>query len=355
MIRPPEGVAMEILYSPHHARHATTLRLPGYPLPYFEIPARAEAIVQAIREAGLGKLDEPHDFGMAPITDVHAPDFIRYLQTAYQSSRPFFEGTKPAIADTFNGRGWRHKPAGWPGQLGYYSFDVAAAILEGTWEAAYWSAQCAVTAADRVRSGSRFAYALCRPPGHHAARDQHGGFCYLNNAAIAATALRRSTGQRVAILDIDYHHGNGTQEIFYADPDVLFCSLHASPDAEYPFFWGGKEERGEGEAIGCNRNWPLPHSVSENDYLTALGEAVAVIREFKPGFLVLSAGFDFMESDPVPLNGGSFRVGPSGLDSVARIIAGLSLPTVIIQEGGYDVERLGLYVARLLTGLIRHT
>jgi acetoin utilization deacetylase AcuC-like enzyme len=346
---------MEILYSPHHARHATTIHLPGYPLPYFEIPARAEAIVQAIRQAALGEIREPQDFGMAPITDVHAPDFVRYLQTAYSSSRPFFEGTKPAIADTFSGRGWRHKPAGWPGQLGYYSFDVAAPVLEGTWEAAYWSAQCAVTAADRVHSGSRFAYALCRPPGHHASREQHGGFCYLNNAAIAATALRRSTGQRVAILDIDYHHGNGTQEIFYADPEVLFCSLHASPDVDFPFFWGGQEERGEGKAVGYNRNWPLPHGASEGEYLAALSEAIAVVKEFKPAFLVLSAGFDCMENDPAPLCGGSFRVGPGGLDSIARLVAGLDLPTVIIQEGGYPVDRLGSYVVQFLTALMRKT
>jgi acetoin utilization deacetylase AcuC-like enzyme len=342
---------MEIVYSQRHARHATTLQLPGCPIPCFEIPARAEAIVQAIHEAGLGELTEPHDFGMTPIADVHDPDFVRYLQAAYHSSRPFFEGAKPAIPDTYSGRGWRHKPSGWPGQLGYFCFDATAPILEGTWEAAYWSAQCAVTAADRVRSGSHFAYALCRPPGHHAARDQHGGFCYLNNAAIAASALRNGTGQRVAILDIDYHHGNGTQEIFYADPNVLVCSLHANPDVDYPFFWGGQGERGEGSAVGCNRNWPLPHRVSERDYLAALAEAVAVIQKFAPGFLVLSAGFDFMEGDPAPLADGAFQVGASGLDSVARMVANLGLPTVIIQEGGYNVERLGRYVVRLLTGL----
>jgi acetoin utilization deacetylase AcuC-like enzyme len=342
---------MEMVYSQHHTRHATTLQLPGCPIPCFEIPARAEAIVRAIQKAGLGELSEPRDFGMAPITDVHDPDFVRYLQEAYHSSRPFFDGTKAAIADTYSGRGWRHKPAGWPGQLGYYSFDATAPILEGTWEAAYWSAQCAATAADRVRSGSRLAYALCRPPGHHAARDQHGGFCYLNNAAIAAVGLHRGTGQRVAILDIDYHHGNGTQEIFYGDPNVLVCSLHADPDVDYPFFWGGHGERGEGPAVGCNRNWPLPHRVSEGDYLAALAEAVGVIQKFAPGFLVLSAGFDFMEGDPAPLADGAFQVGVRGLDAVAQMVANLGLPTVIIQEGGYNVKRLGGYVVRLLTGL----
>jgi len=143
---------MEILYSSHYALHATTLQLPGCPVPYFEIPARAEAIIQAIREAGLKKINEPYDFGMSPITDVHSPEFIRYLQAAYRNSLPFFDGTKPAIADTYSGRGWRHKPTDWPGQLGYYSFDATAAILEGTWEASYWSAQCALTAADRAHS-----------------------------------------------------------------------------------------------------------------------------------------------------------------------------------------------------------
>ena len=344
---------MDTIYSPHHALHATAIQLPGCPVQYFEIPARAEAIVRAIREAGFSEISEPRDFGMAPIEDVHDPEFIRYLKEAYKCSRPFFKGTDPAIADTYCGRLWRHKPSGWPGQLGYYSFDATVLFLEGTWEAAYWSAQCAATAADKVSRGNRYAYALCRPPGHHAARDQQGGFCYLNNAAIAATILRRGTGRRVAILDIDYHHGNGTQEIFYKDPDVLFCSLHVSPDVDFPFFWGGRDECGEGLGVGYNHNWPLPQRVPEADYLTALAEAVSVVREFVPGFLVLSAGFDFMEGDPVPLAGGSFRVGESGLGSIARMVADLGLPTVIIQEGGYNIERLGGYAVRLLAGLIQ--
>jgi acetoin utilization deacetylase AcuC-like enzyme len=346
---------MEIVYSRRHARHATTLELPGCPIPCFDIPARAEVIARAIGEAGLGELSEPRDFGMNPITDVNDPDFVRYLQSAYQGSRPYYEGAKPAIPDTFSGRGSRHKPSGLPGILGYYCFDATAPILEGTWEAAYWSAQCAVTAADRVLSGSRLAYALCRPSGHHAGRDQHGGFCYLNNSAIAAVALRRATGRRVAILDIDYHHGNGTQEIFYTEPNVLVCSLHADPNIDYPFYWSGREERGEGAAVGLNRNWPLPHRVSEGDYLRAMAEATEVVRDFAPGFLILSAGFDFMEGDPAALAGGSFQVGLNGLDSIAERISGLALPTVVIQEGGYDVERLGGYVVRFLTGLIQHT
>ena len=249
---------MQIIASPHHKQHSTVLQLPGCPIPCFEIPERAEAILTAITGTKVGEVIEPQDFGPGPIQTVHSPEFIEYLKTAYESSRPFFEGPKPAIADTYAGRGSKIKPTGFPGRMGYFAFDTTCPILEGTWGAAYWSAQCAITAADLVRQGKRTAYALCRPPGHHAAHDQHGGFCYLNNAAIAARALQQGTHQRVAVLDIDYHHGNGTQEIFYRDATVLYGSIHADPNLDYPFFWGGCGERGEGPGEGYNRNWPLP-------------------------------------------------------------------------------------------------
>ncbi len=225
---------MKIVYSSEHFRHATTLALTGCPTPYLDIPTRAEAILRAVEEACIGEVIEPQDFGTEPVEAVHTAEFIAHLQTAYRATRPFYEGASPAAPDTYAARGWRHKPSGWPGRIGYFAFDATSPILEGTWEAAYRSAQCEATAADLVRKGLPAAYALCRPPGHHASNDQHGGFCYLNNAAIAANALRRWTGERVAILDIDYHHGNGTQEIFYRDPDILFCSLHVDPDLDFP-------------------------------------------------------------------------------------------------------------------------
>jgi acetoin utilization deacetylase AcuC-like enzyme len=339
---------MKTVYSPHHKLHATTLDLPGSPIPYLEIPDRAEVMLEAIRVADLGEIIAARDFGMQPIQAVHRAEFLVYLQQAYARSRPFFKDSDPAIADTYFGRGGRYRSGGWPGQLGYFMFDATCPILKGTWEAAFWSAQTALTAADLVRSGDPIVYALCRPPGHHAGADLHGGFCYLNNAAIAASALHRWTGRRIAILDIDYHHGNGTQEIFYANPDVLFCSLHANPDCDYPFFWGSRAECGEGAGVGANRNWSLPHGVSEGDYLAALAEAVTAIQEFDAAWLVVSAGFDFMETDPAPLAGGAFRIGMTGLSSIARKIAKLKLPTVIVQEGGYDVDRLGNYVVGFL-------
>lgn len=337
---------MHVIYSPRHALHATSLDLPGLLIPHHEIPQRAESIRRAIESADGFVLGQPLDYGMEPILAVHGPEFVEYLQTAYDLSRASFPEQAPAIAETFRVPGARHQPSRLPGRTGYFAFDVAAPILAGTWEAAYWSAQCAITAAQRVRDGAECAYALCRPPGHHAARDLHGGFCYLNNVAIAARWLQGGSNQAIAILDIDYHHGNGTQEIFYEDLSVLFCSIHADPNDDYPYFWGGRAERGSGAGMGHNHNWPLPLGATESDFLAALEEAAAVIAARSPGYLLVSAGFDFMQGDPVPRGG--FRMGLDGLRAAASRIARLELPTVVVQEGGYAVKELGGYVVEFL-------
>ncbi|MBX6313829.1 MAG: histone deacetylase family protein [Isosphaeraceae bacterium] len=338
---------MKIIYSPRHQRHATNLRIPGCPFEYNEVPARAEVIREAVLKAGLGPLQGPEDHGLAPILAVHDAAFVEYLKTAYQITRSRYEGTHPVLADTYAVRLGRHRPAGAAGLVGYYAFDIACPILEGTWTAAYQSAQVALTAAEFVRQGEPTAYALCRPPGHHASTNLHGGFCYLNNAAIAARALQGKTQDRVAIIDIDYHHGNGTQEIFYRDPTVLVCSLHADPDADYPYYWGGADERGEGPAVGCNRNWPLPLGTDDDRYLSALDEALGVVHAFRPRYLVVSVGFDLMQDDPVPLGEG-FRISPHGLHMIGHLLASLDLPTVLVQEGGYHVPRLGEYATIFL-------
>jgi acetoin utilization deacetylase AcuC-like enzyme len=216
-------------------------------------------------------------------------------------------------------------------------------ILEGSWKAAYWAAQCALTAADAVRGGRRAAYALCRPPGHHAAADLYGGYCYLNNAAIAARSLQ-SAGERVAVLDVDYHHGNGTQSIFYADPAVFYASLHAHPDQEYPFYWGDADELGEGPGLGANRNWPLPQGTGDAEYLHALDEALDVVLSFSPRWLVVSAGFDGVVGDPE----GGFCLSAECMREIGRRISGLGLRTVLVQEGGYGLDRLGQDAVALL-------
>jgi acetoin utilization deacetylase AcuC-like enzyme len=209
------------------------------------------------------------------------------------------------------------------------------------------ASQAAVTAAAHVAATGGVAYSLGRPPGHHAGRDFYGGFCYLNHAAVAAKYLQGKANGRVATLDIDYHHGNGTQEIFYSDPTVLSCSLHADPRQDYPFYWGAANERGDGDADGTNVNLPLPIGTTDAAYLKSLEKALQVIADFAPAALVVSCGFDLMAGDPVPRDGG-FCITVEGLKSIARQIRPLQLPTVIVQEGGYNVARLGEYAVAVL-------
>jgi acetoin utilization deacetylase AcuC-like enzyme len=238
------------------------------------------------------------------------------------------------------------RPKAFPDLRDYYTYDFEDPIVAGTWEAAYWSAQCALTAADRVAGGERAAYALCRPPGHHATIDQYGGFCYLNHAAIAARSI--GAEGRVAILDIDYHHGNGTQSIFYADPAVLYVSLHAHPALDYPYYWGFPDESGTGAGYGTNVNLPLPLGADNACYLETLDEGLTVIRRFAPAALILSLGLDALADDPI----GKFALTPSGWTEIGRRIAALELPTVLIQEGGYRLESLGSHAVSFLSTFI---
>ena len=328
---------MNIIYAEQHQLHATDqVFVEGRPFIVEEVPARAEAILEAVQRAHLGPVSAPSDHGLEPILAVHDADFVAFLRTAYAENAAHLGELGPVFPRNFATRHAQRRTKNFFGLKGYYAIGVGSPILEGTWEAAYWSAQCALTAADLVRSGKRSAYALCRPPGHHAAADLYGGFCYLNNAAIAARSLQ-AADERIAILDVDYHHGNGTQLIFYSDPSVLYCSLHAHPDEDYPFYWGDVDEQGDGPGRGANRNWPLPRGADEGRYLAALDEALAVIRAFAPRYLVLSLGLDAAAGDPV----GGFEVSSSGMAEIGGRIAALNLPTVIVQEGGYLLERLG--------------
>jgi acetoin utilization deacetylase AcuC-like enzyme len=320
--------------------------MPGYGRGYPEVPARIDRIRTAVEAAGLGPLTPPGDFGMEPVEAVHAPGLLAHLRTGFEASRGDTPGDDPYIPHTFAVRARRPNAADGPGAFGAWAFDTGCPIYRGTWDAVYQATQAALTAAEHVQAGGRTAYAMIRPPGHHAGPDFHGGFCYLNHAAIAARFLQRASGGRVAVLDIDYHHGNGTQEVFYRDPDVLYVSLHADPRFDYPFYWGFADERGDGPGEGTNLNLPLPPATGDRDYLTALGTALAEVERFAPGHIVLSAGFDLMAGDPVPRGG--FRITGDGLRQIGEQIAGLGLPTVIVQEGGYNLEMLGEYAVTLL-------
>ena len=344
---------MHIVYTDQHKAHDTEhVLIEGQPLDSFDVPARAETILEAVRSAQLGAVLSPKDHGLAPILAVHDPDYIEFLRNAYAESAAYFGEAGPVSAWVFAVRHAIRKPQGFMARKGYYAFGWGTPILEGTWEAAYWSAQCALTAAGLVLEGQRAAYALCRPPGHHVGADLYGGYCYLNNAAIATRFLQGGAGRtpappavpRVAILDIDYHHGNGTQIIFYSDPTVLYCSLHAHPDEEYPYYWGDAEERGIGEGEGTNRNWPLPRGTGDQAYLATLEEAIATIRGFDPAYLVLSTGLDLVEGDPQ----GGFSVSSEGVREIGKRIAGLDIATVLVQEGGYRLDTLGENAVALL-------
>lgn len=335
---------MKIIYSNKHELHATDqATYDGQPFITEEVPARADLILTAIKLAEIGKILPPTDYGIKPILAVHTPDYVDYLQKVYRWNTEFYHDDEPVLPHAFAVHPSARKPRTFLGLRGYYGFGSGTPVMEGTWEAAYWAAQCAVTAAQFVIEGEQAVYALCRPPGHHAGPELYGGSCFLNNAAIAARRLLKDT-DRVAILDIDYHHGNGTQIIFFDDPAVLYCSLHAHPDDDYPYFWGLDDETGEGPGLGTNLNLPLPQAVDDKEYIQSLDKALDKISEFRPGYLVLSAGFDLIKGDPI----GGFNISVKGLAAISSHIASLQIPTVIIQEGGYLVEELGNLAATFL-------
>ena len=336
-------MVMHIVYTSRHRLHATDQVLfEGHPFTTEEVPVRAEIIHDAVRTARLGADVAPTDHGLGPILAVHDADYVAYLRDVYTAFRNYYGQPTPVFATAFASRRSGRRPRSFLGLVGYYASGWGTPILEGTWDAAYWAAQCALTAADHIIAGERASYALCRPPGHHAAADLYGGFCYLNNAAIAARCLQARG--RVAILDVDYHHGDGTQSIFYSDQHALVCSLHAHPDDDYPYYGGEESERGEGPGEGLNRNWPLPQRTGDSEYLTALGEALDAIHEFAPSYLVVSAGFDIAEGDPV----GGFGLTVAGVGEIGLRIRSLGLPAVIIQEGGYALDQLGAYAVAFL-------
>jgi acetoin utilization deacetylase AcuC-like enzyme len=303
--------------------------------PPSEHSGRVDSILVAI-----GSTEQPEDRGMEPLLEVHSRDYVDFLRSAHEQWRSVGrEGD--AFPYTFPVVGRRPLKLGRiDAMLGLYSFDTATPLGSGTWEAAYWSAQTALAAVDCVLAGQRSAFALCRPPGHHAGADYFGGYCYLANAAIAAERAV-AAGKRVAILDVDYHHGNGTQDIFAGGKDVGFVSIHADPAKDYPYFWGHSDES-EGNLL----NLPLPRGTDWAGYEPALGQALDWIGKFAPDLLVVSYGADTYEADPIS----RFRLKTADYGDMARRIAALGLPTTIVMEGGYAVEALGANVAEFLGG-----
>jgi acetoin utilization deacetylase AcuC-like enzyme len=308
---------------------------------YAEHPGRVDAIF-----AALGATEAPGDFGEAPILAVHPAPYLEFLKTAFEAWRA---AGRPGDASGYVWPVVGRRPLSLSridALLGRYSYDASTPVAEGTWTSAYWSAQSALAALEAVRRGERASFALCRPPGHHAGADYMGGYCYLNSAAIAAEAARAAGAARVAILDIDYHHGNGTQDIFYGRGDVLFVSIHADPATDYPFYWGHADETGVGDGEGATVNLPLPRGTAMDRFAPALDAALARIAAFSPDLLVCSFGADTFVGDPISF----FELRTSDYPLIARRIAALGPPVLTLMEGGYAVDALGENVAAFLSG-----
>lgn len=309
-----------------------------------EVSERTEHLLEGLRAMDIPVL-QPADQGARPIANVHDLGYLRFLESAHQrwTSMPDDWGDE-VMSNIFV-----HSPNPMRGILAEtarYLADGSCPIGAGTWNAAYWSAQTAIAAADALIAGDRTAYAVCRPPGHHARRDAAGGFCYLNNAAIAAERLTAKF-PRMVVLDIDMHHGQGIQEIFYQRKDVLYVSVHGDPTNFYPVVAGFEEERGEGEGLGYNINLPMPHGSTEEDFFNRLEEAMTAIRLFQPDAMVLALGFDIYKDDPQS----KVSVSSEGFGRIGERIRQAGLPTLVVQEGGYDLATLSTNVQQFFKGL----
>ncbi len=344
---------MLIFANPHHALHDGRHEMfRGRLVPCHETPARLDHVLAELGRRPVGELRTPPSVSRATLERVHAPRYLDFLQTAWAQ----WVALDPANADTdalpsvWPVRGFRHdvEPANFAARLGLYSFDAGSPLTAGTWAAAEAGAACAVAAARTVRSagGPRAAVALTRPPGHHAGADFFGGYCFLNNAALAAQTLRDDGARRVAVLDVDYHHGNGTQSLFEARDDVLTVSIHGDPRAEYPFYLGHADERGVGDGEGFNLNLPLPAGTGFGAWRQALTQGLQRIADFQPDALVVALGVDTYEGDPIS----RFTLASADYLQVGRDLASASLPTVFTLEGGYAVAAMGVNVVNVLEG-----
>jgi acetoin utilization deacetylase AcuC-like enzyme len=341
---------MKIIYSPRHRLHAPGLEFTARAnalLPHPESPRRADNLLAALKERGLGAVMEPHPYSEDVLTSVHDSGLIAFLKNIAAAWTERLGGEVPAVADVF---AFRPRPARPPRdifhQVGYYCFDPQTPVLPGTYQAALTAARCALTGSELLLSGESPVYALCRPPGHHAGRDFYGGYCYFNNAALAARRL--AAGEtRTAVLDLDFHHGNGTQDIFYDSAEVLYVSLHADPNSAYPYFSGYEEERGEGPGEGTTCNHCLPRRCGDARYLACLDTARREISAFRPAFLVVSLGLDPLQDDPV----GDLGISPAGFAAAGRKLAELGLPLLVVQEGGYAVDRVAEAAVSFFQGL----
>ncbi|MFZ5547206.1 MAG: histone deacetylase family protein [Pseudomonadota bacterium] len=344
---------MLIFANPRHALHAGRHEMfRGRLVPCHESPDRLDHVLAELGRRPLGEVRPPSSVPRTVLERIHQPRYLDFLEKAWSE----WVALDPANAEidalpsTWPVRGFRHdlEPANFAARMGLYSYDAGTPLTAGSWAAAEAGAACAVDAAQAVcqPGGPRAAVALTRPPGHHAGADFFGGYCFLNNAALAAQALRDQGAARVAVLDVDYHHGNGTQSIFYERADVLTVSIHGDPRTEYPFYLGHADERGEGGGFGFNLNLPLPAGTGYSTWRVALETGLQEVKRFGADALVVALGVDTYEGDPIS----RFTLASGDYPAVGRAIAGAGLPTVFTLEGGYAVAEMGVNVVNVLEG-----
>ena len=338
---------MLTVFSDSHRLHYGIELKDGLIAKSFENPQRADTVVARVRTAGLGDVIGETHYDRSHYVGAHSDRYVRFLETAWAewSATGRVHDALPLVWPVRTLRD-DIEPSFIDGKLGYYAMDAGSPIGAHTWEAVCSSANVALTGVDVVLAGARAAFALCRPPGHHAAREYMGGYCYLNNAAIAAQRCLAHGARRVAVLDVDFHHGNGTQDIFYERADALFVSLHGDPRVSFPYFSGFADEEGHGAGLGFNANYPLPEGTDWHRYSNALGDAGKRLTAYAPDVLVVSLGVDTFEGDPIS----HFALKSSDFIRLGEAIARLGMPTLFVMEGGYMVDEIGTNAVNVLLG-----
>jgi acetoin utilization deacetylase AcuC-like enzyme len=339
---------MKTVYSERHKGHSGNTELvAGAIVPAFEMPSRAEFILSRLKEVKLGPVLSPDEHDLSTAAKVHDKDYLDFLPTVYSRWKaagrdgvalPFAWPTRGLRGDVV--------PDFIDGALGFYSFDGGCGMVEGTWDAVKSSHDVALTAARLVHGGERAAFALCRPPGHHSGHNFMGGYCYINNAAVAAQWFLDQGAKRVSILDVDYHHGNGTQEIFYSRADVQVINFHADPMQEYPYFLGNAGEKGAGAGEGFNLNYPMRWGTDWSTWSQALEDGCRKLADYSPDVVVVSLGVDTYEKDPIS----KFKLKTEDFPKIGARIEKLGLPTLVVMEGGYAVADIGVNAIGVLTG-----
>ena len=339
--------AAHLLHDPHVEFETSVTHSP------WEHIGRAEAIRETLQADARFEFLSPTEWGTAPIEGVHNPGLVKFLGEGWRLYAEEHPGVREVVPDVFYRSALRDKmsagrePQSINGRVGYWCFETTTPLTEGTYEAARGAVNTALTTTRLVLDGENSAYGLCRPPGHHATTDLYGGYCFFNNAAVAAHYVASTTGSKVTVLDVDYHHGNGTQQIFYDRDDVQYVSLHGDPARAYPYSVGFADETGSGRGLGYNKNYPMPLRADDDLFVSALSTACEQIAAFGPAVLIVSLGLDTYITDPIS----DLAVTTPGMHRCGEVVRQLGLPTVVLQEGGYDVAALGANVHAWLSGL----